>query len=139
MLQASVVSPSCPIYNSSDFKESIKIQEVDQIMEENGYWRESRWEADMDEGTREAFYLLIAERLAYFQRKWEDKHSEEKRKKMELRQNWERVLRERSPELIKDSEDFLDDLFAVHQKESEALYFFGLEEGIRLMRSLLNL
>ena len=95
-------------------------------MEENGYWRESRWEADMDEGTREAFYLLIAERLAYFQRKWEDKHSE-------------RVLRERSPELIKDSEDFLDDLFAVHQKESEALYFFGLEEGIRLMRSLLNL
>lgn len=108
-------------------------------MEGNGYWRESSWEADMDEGTRKAFYLLIAERLAYFQREWEDKNSEERQKKIERKENWEKILRERAPELIKDSEDFLDDLFAVHQKEWEALYFFGMEEGIRLMRSLLNL
>ena len=56
MLQASVVSPSCPIYNSSDFKESIKIQEVDQIMEENGYWRADGKQIWMKEPERHFIY-----------------------------------------------------------------------------------
>lgn len=102
----------------------------------DGGWEQYDEGPGIDEGTKRALDLLIAERIAYLQEKQKREHPEEGQQETRWMEAWEELIKRRAPELLEESEALLDDLIAIQCRASGALYRAGVEDGIRLMRTL---
>lgn len=84
----------------------------------------------------ELILFIIQERLNCFCQNRDDEKLKEGRTKSD---EWERILKEKCPELAEINEEYLN-WFMLHQgEEVEESYLFGVQDGVKLMMRIMKL
>jgi hypothetical protein len=65
--------------------------------------------------------------------------AEDRKKELQMLEDWEDTLRETCGDLMEKNEKFLNSLVLQQEKEKEIFYIYGLKDGIRLMKQILEL
>jgi hypothetical protein len=88
---------------------------------------------------KELLDFLRSERIAYLCKKLNQEMAEDRKKELQMLEDWEDTLRETCGDLMEQNEKFLNSLVLQQEKEKEIFYIYGLEDGIRLMKQILEL
>ena len=84
--------------------------------------------------TKELFKMIISERLLlYFSR-----NKSNGIKESQLSGDFQKLLKDRSPDLLDEFERYLDNIAGVEAADKENIYLFGVHDGIRLMRDIIS-
>jgi hypothetical protein len=78
--------------------------------------------------------LLVATRICR-----STEMAEDRKKELQMLEEWEDTLRETCGDLMEQNEKFLNSLVLQQEKEKEIFYICGLKDGIRLMKQILEL
>jgi hypothetical protein len=88
---------------------------------------------------KELLDFLRSERIAYLCKKLNQEMAEDRKKELQMLEDWEDTLRETCGDLMEKNEKFLNSLVLQQEKEKEIFYIYGLKDGIRLMKQILEL